>query len=76
MDTPTRERIEALEQRVKELEGEVAELRSKLGAVTSGPSWSDIKKNNPPFAEEIDRQIKQEIKPIKHESTTAGESWK
>lgn len=61
MDTPTRERIEQLEQRVKELEGEVAELRSKLGAVTSGPSFE---------------QIKQEIRPIKHESTTSGESWK
>lgn len=54
MDTPTRERIEQLEQRVKVLENEVTELRSKLGAVTSGPSWSDIKKNNPLFAEESD----------------------
>ena len=51
MDTPTRERIEALEARVKELEAEVKLLRKMAGAVSNGPTWADIKKNNPLFGE-------------------------
>lgn len=44
MDTPTRERIEALEARVKELEAEVASLRSVAGAVSAGPSFVELTK--------------------------------
>lgn len=66
MDTPTRERIEALEARVQELENKVIELE-RLRVVEHH------------FAKDAQqgfREIKDSIKPIKHESTTAGEEWK
>lgn len=47
MDTPTRERIEALELRVKELEAEVKLLRKTAGAVSEGKDFREIARSLP-----------------------------
>lgn len=68
MDTPTRERLEELENNlarmqaaITSLEAEVKELRQLAGAVSSGPSF---------------KETVAPIRTVIHESTTAGESWK
>ena len=76
MDTPTRERIEALEARVKELEEEIKALRQVAGAVSSGPDFQELGQTAKWRMQTADQIVVEGIAELKTEGGPIPESMK